>query len=266
MKNITRLPIFIICLVFGIQLYANNPSTYEDRSLQNAVTTDSLLLKIQDKIHLAFAQDMEKQTSIMLPDLYDKLSKLNKTRNNNIVTYWSSYTQFYLTIYFMQTNDQVKAKKTVDLGVSLMDEMPRKTSDDYVLLSRLQGLSLQFAGMKAMFISQAMIKNGKIALELDENNIRANFIYANNDFFTPAIYGGGKKAEKYFLKAIALPSQLIQNDYLPSWGKEESYEYLIRLYIRNKQWDSAKKYSKEALYLFPDNFLLNQLSDQLDKS
>jgi pentatricopeptide repeat protein len=100
-------------------------------------------------------------------------------------------------------------------------------------------------------------------MAIDATNIRGYYVFANNDFYTPEKYGGGKEAEEYLLKAIALPAQNIKNEYLPSWGMEESYEILIRLYIQNENWDLAKKYFQEGIGDFPESYAINQLAAKL---
>ena len=114
-----------------------------------------------------------------------------------------------------------------------------------------------------MFISSSIKKNLKKAIAIDSTNLRAYYVYASNDFHTPEKYGGGKEAEKYLLKAISLPSQKIKNDYLPSWGKEESYEMLIKLYIKKEKWDLAKKYFQEGIAAYPESYTINQLASKL---
>jgi len=98
---------------------------------------------------------------------------------------------------------------------------------------------------------------------LDSTNVRAYFVYGSNDFYTPEQYGGGKEAEKYLLKAISMPTQKEKNNILPSWGKEEAYEILIRLYIKKENWDLAEKYFHEGIEEFPDSYSINQLKPKL---
>lgn len=141
--------------------------------------------------------------------------------------------------------------------------MKSKNSEDYALLAMLQGFGIQFKGMKAMFISSNIKKNVKQAIALDSTNPRAYYVYSSNDFYTPEKYGGGKEAEKYLLKVISLPSQKIKNEYLPSWGKEESFEMLVKLYIKKEKWDLAKKYFQMGIQEFPESYTINQLAPKL---
>ena len=98
---------------------------------------------------------------------------------------------------------------------------------------------------------------------MDSTNLRGYYVFASNDFYTPEKYGGGQDAEKYLIKAISLPDQKIKNDYLPSWGKEESYEMLIKLYIKKEKWVLAKKYFQEGNKEYPESYTINQLASKL---
>jgi pentatricopeptide repeat protein len=128
----------------------------------------------------------------------------------------------------------------------------------------MESFSIQYAsGMEVPIISKRVKQNAEKALQLDSLNLRAYYVLGSNDFYTPEQYGGGKKAEKYLLKAIKLNDQSLSNPYLPSWGKNSAYEILIRLYINHKQFAEAKKYFQEALTLFPDDYMINKLANEL---
>ena len=131
-------------------------------------------------------------------------------------------------------------------------------------MAYLQNFAIQFkSGLAAGIYSSKIKKNAEKALEINSENMRAYLVLGTNDFFTPERYGGGEKAEDYFVKAVNLKSQTVENPYLPSWGKNEVYLYLIRLYIKKEQYDSAKKYFKEATKHYPDDYQINQLAKQL---
>lgn len=85
----------------------------------------------------------------------------------------------------------------------------------------------------------------------------------SHDFYTPEMYGGGKEAEKMLLKAISLCSQKINNPYLPSWGKQNAYELLVRWYIRKEEWTLAQKYYEEGILQFPESYLIKSLKGKL---
>lgn len=224
---------------------------------------DSLLAGIQSKITNAFVQGMVSKNNDKLKQLKKELEQLYKTKNQHLILYWQSYLQFFYSIYYLEAGDKKNAEKEIDTAIDWMNNMTNKNSEDYALLAMLEGFSLQFKGMKAMFIGPRAQKNVKAALAIDSTNLRAYYVYASNDFYTPEKYGGGKEAETYLLKAISLPAQKIKNNYLPSWGKEEAYELLIRHYIKKEKWGLAKEYFQEGIKGFPNSYTLNKLASKL---
>ena len=227
------------------------------------VKTDSLLVDIQSKIYNAFLQSLISKDNNSLLKLSNELEKLNKVRKENIILYWRSYLQFYSSIYYLEQGDKNTAEKEIDKGTDWLDEMKKKNSEDYALLAMLQGFGIQFKGIRAMFIAGDIKENAKQASAIDSTNIRAYFVYASNDFHTPERYGGGMEVEKYLLKALSLPAQKTKNVYLPSWGKEESYEMIIKLYIKKEKWELAKKYFQEGIKEFPESYTINLLTSKL---
>ena len=224
---------------------------------------DTLLAGIQSRIANAFVQSMMMKDGTPLQEISVDLARHYKKEKHNLIRYWQSYLQFYYSIFYLAYNDKENAEKEVEQAIEWMDEMKNKNSEDYALLSMLQGFSLQFKGMRAMFIGPKAKKNAQIAIALDSTNPRAYYVYASNDFYTPEQYGGGKAAEKYLKKAISLPAQKVPNNYLPSWGIEEAYELLIRLYIKKRKWDLAKKYFQEGIATFPDSYIISRWARRL---
>ena len=224
---------------------------------------DSLLIGIQNKIKTVFAQSLRSKSDNSFIGLNAELKEYSKIDEQNIISYWQAYAQFYTSIYYLANEDKKTSEKEVDKGIDFLENIENKNSEDYALLAMLQGYSIQFKGMQAMFIGPKATKNAKKAIALDSTNLRAYFVYGSNDFYTPEQYGGGKEAEKYLLKAISIPTEKEESNILPSWGKEEAYELLIRLYIKKGNLDLAKKYFHEGIKEFPDSYSINQLKPEV---
>jgi len=257
----------VIISLFFVSCYGNatqvNPIIEYNEEFKS-LKTDTLLNGIQNKILTVFVQSIISKNEGKLSSLDTELEELYNKRKKNLILYWSSYLKFYKSIYYLGVEDKKNAEKEVDKAIDQMDEMEGKNSEDYALLSMLQGFSIQFsAGLKAPFIAKKVNNNIELAFELDSTNIRAYYVSANNDFYTPEKYGGGKLVEKHALKAISLPDQKIKNDYLPSWGKEQAYETLIKFYVKKEKWDLAVKYFKEAKEKYPNSYMINQLASDL---
>lgn len=262
MIRLLFIPLFFISCNGKSSQPANSTSISYEVQVEK-VKSDTLLVDIQNKIYNAFVQSLMSKDNSVLSKLSVELEQLNKEKKQNIILYWRSYLQFYSSIYYLKKNDNKTAEKEVDKGIDWLKGLENKNSEDYALLAMLQGFGIQFKGMKAMFISSDIKKNANQAIAIDSTNLRAYYVYASNDFHTPEQYGGGKEAEKYLLKAISLPTQKIKNDYLPSWGKEDAYEMLIKLYIKNEKWDLAKKYFQAGIKEFPESYTINQLASKL---
>jgi len=225
--------------------------------------SDSSIIGIQNKIKTAFAQSLRSKSDRSLIEINTKLKDSAKTKKQNIISYWQAYAQFYTSIFYLANEDKKRSEKEVDKGIDYLKGLRNKNSEDYALLAMLQGYSIQFKGMQAMYIGPEATKNAKKAIDLDSTNMRAYFVYGSNDFYTPEQYGGGKEAEKYLLKAISIPTKKEESSVLPSWGKEESYELLIRLYIKEGNLELAEKYYHKGIKEFPDSYIINQLKPEL---
>ena len=226
-------------------------------------TTHKYLSNVQSKIYNAFIQSMISKNNSSLNYVYSRLNKINSIKKTNIVQYWMAFLQFYNAIYYSENGDKTNSENSIEKGVEIMNNMRNKNSEDYTLLSYLQAFSLQFKGMKAAFYVSKVNENIETALAIDSSNLRANFVYASNDFYTPEKYGGGSKVEYYLKKCISLPIQSIESDILPSWGKEESYEMLIKFYLNKKDYSSAKFWFSNATNEFPDSYVINKLASKL---
>ena len=208
---------------------------------------------IQKRIIESFNYCIQIKNCDSLNNIHNKLIRLYEQKNHSILIYWISYTEFYQSIYYLNIKQLKLSERTCDIAIENLTKIENKNSEEYALLASIRGFSLQFKGMKVPLLAMKAKEEALLALESDSLNLRANYVFANNDFFTPKIYGGGKDVEKFLLKAISLPNQQIVNNILPSWGKVASYDLLIRFYIKENNIDAAKKITNDAISKFPEN-------------
>jgi len=266
--------IYLVCSVFLMNWSKGNLSSSDKEtfaiselqtaSLKSINQNDTLLINIQEKVMEAFINAKISKSDKGLVDLEQRLLNLNSISNNSIITYWYSYTCYYHAIYYMTGNDNNSAEKILDEGILRLKNAANLNSEHYALLALMESLSIQYASIiEAPFISKRVKQNAEKALQLDSLNLRAYFVLGSNDFYTPEQFGGGKKAATYLIKATRLKDQTVVNPYLPSWGKNSAYEMLIRFYINHKQFVEAKKYYKEVIILYPDDYMITKLSKDL---
>ncbi|MCH2081999.1 MAG: hypothetical protein MK226_06375 [Saprospiraceae bacterium] len=255
---------FTICILFfacNETIEASGP-TYQ--AILASYEVEDILENIQQKVNDAFTRAIIEKSPVALQNLDSALQNVEEGQAKKLANYWRAYLHFYITIYHLQEKDKKEAEYYCDAAIEILEDMDDKNVEDYALLAMIRGISISFkAGIRAPFISGKAEKEVKKAMALDENNLRAWYVIANNDYYKPEQYGGGKKVESHLLKAIELPDQKVPNNYLPSWGKSEAYELLIKFYIKKERWKDAKAKFAEANKAYPNNFQINKLASKL---
>jgi len=238
--------------------------TYTAQLVANEISTPKLLDSIQAQIYDAFVKGMINKSDEPLSAMNNELEELYEQSPNKLIHYWQAYLSYYDAIFHLQMDQEKASEKAVDSGIELLEDMPKKNSEDYALLAMMESFSLQFkSAVKLPFISGDVKDHAEKSKQLNPDNPRAYYVLGSNDFYTPEKYGGGKKVEQYLKQAIKLPEQEQPNSYLPSWGVEESYELLIKYYIKKEEWDNAKQYFSEAQEKYPDNYRIKEMAPKL---
>lgn len=230
---------------------------------------NDLIYDFERKVNDAFGQSfMSKDVAPFLnleKQLYQERAKLpNNTAQYN---YWLSYNQYYKSIFYsVVKKNNSQAKKEIDAVIArLQDTLPSRNSEEHSLLALAECFSISFIsnGIKANLVAKKVMKRCEKAIELDPNNLRPYFVLGQLDYFKPAMWGGKTECEGYFKKALAMDEQKIKNHYTPSWGKKESFEYLIKFYLDEKKKSEAKTYYLKAIKIYPNEYLIKDLASKL---
>ncbi len=227
----------------------------------NEFNSDPIFIDIQEEIHSAFIKSIKLNDHSFLLDIKNDFKKKNWEGKPNITKYWSSYLQFYLSLYYFKIGDNENSEIEIDVGIKLLEKLKDKNSEDYALLALLQGFSIQFKAGKPIVIIGNIKRNCRQAIAIDSTNVRAYYAYASIDYHMPEKFGGGKETEKYLLKAISISSKNKKSGNSPSWGKEESYELLIKWYIKKEMNEKAKEYYIIAKNKYSKSHRINQLAN-----
>jgi len=251
----------VMVLLFGIPA-ANYTTKVLNRypSEGVAVQAEDILLGVEKRISTAMTRCFMRRSLEPLTAIRKEISLVDSPEQQRLVTYWLAHTDFQISIYHLTAEDMESCETVVKRGIELMKKVRNKNSEELALLAYLQGFSIQFSkGLGAARISKSANNNARNAAKLDPENLRAHYVMGSLNYYTPKAYGGGKKVEEHLTRAISLAPNKLGNPYLPGWGKAEAYELLVRHYHKNDQIEEAKKFLKEGLDLFPDNYLLNSL-------
>ena len=234
---------------------------------QQKAATKLQLAGMQQRVQQAFASDMRAGKDEALPALLQLFAAERPTGNRSLEqfhTYWQAYLRFFQTLYYSQHQQHERAAEAVGEGIKLLEGYGHKGSEEYALLARLEGLATSYAGSKTPQLAMAMAEHAAQAIALDPQNPRAYVVAGVNNYFTPVAFGGKTKVKEYLTKALELPAQQTPSDYLPSWGRDEAYEYLIRLYLDTGARDEAAALCTKALGEFPASPMLQQLKGRIE--
>lgn len=225
---------------------------------------DSLLYQIQDNIYNTFVSSISTGNITALSELEQKLDAYYEESSIPLVRYWQSYLLYYESIFWVKSGEEKQAKTATNQAIAYLEEISEKNAEDYALLSMIESFGIQFQpGFKAPITSARVKKYAEKAMAIDPENLRAYYVLASNDFYTPEQYGGMQTAEELLKKAVSLPEQAIENPFLPSWGRDQAYEMLIRFYLKKEQLTEAKAAFREAIEAYPDNYMINSLASEL---
>ena len=225
-----------------------------------ASNNDTVLNNVQQRIYSAFLSCFQTNG---IDNLLSIESTLSTACSSQMCTYWIAYTGYYKTLFYLKNGKREESGKAIETAIIAVDTVQNKNSELYALTAFLQNFYVQFNRGNTQDLFFKIKQNAEKALELDSTNIRAWYILGNNDMYIPVAFGGGRKCENYFLKAISLPEQSVSDKTMPSWGKSEAYSALVGYYIGNENFDKAKKYLSEGIVLYPDDYMLNQHRETL---
>ncbi|GET46305.1 hypothetical protein [Capnocytophaga felis] len=226
---------------FGMNLQAQNTQQSEIHSVENQFTLGGIQQKIEKYLGEAFAT----KNGLPLEKLEKQLSE-NK-ENNQWNLYWKSYLHFYQTIFYLKIGDKEKASEYNRKSIDVLQDKKDKNAEDYALLANNWNLSFVFMKnqIEAMQIDAEIRENLQKGFRLERENPRLYYVEGNYDTHIPKQYGGGKKAETSLLKAISLAEPNQNPDCLPTWGKREAYQSLLKWYSSENQKEKADELQKK---------------------
>lgn len=224
------------------------------------IKPNATLEGIEPRITAATNRAFMRRSASPLLELRDEITSVKGAEYERLVSYWAAFTDFQLGVFGTNHDDVAGAKTAIERGINLLENVPGKNAEELSLLAFLQGFSTKFAtDAEVIAISDEAHANISAAIKLNPDNLRTQYVLGCLDFYTPKEYGGGKVAKIHLSRATNLPANSIDSPYLPSWGKAEAYELLVRYYTAEGQLDVAEATLEEGLALYPDDHQLSLL-------
>lgn len=218
--------------------------------------TDSLFFHTEYEIEQAFSSSFDLGNM----DTLVRLEKRLQAFDGPLAAYWRGYIAYLQGIYLFTKNNRDSSSMYIDKGIEVLKSR-KLSSESSALLGMLYNFSVQFSSNTMIpVISHKADSYFQQSLALDSNNLRSYLGMANKDYYTPEKFGGKKNVNHLLQKALTKPDRLDKDARLPSWGREQAYELLIRHNFESGRVAAAKTYYKEAVELFPMNYQLIRLS------
>ncbi|MEO0734540.1 MAG: hypothetical protein AAFZ52_17015 [Bacteroidota bacterium] len=216
---------------------------------------DGIEAKIEQTLYRAFM----KRSEAPLTELRAEIAALDAP----LADYWTAYTDFQLSIYYLKNQKHQEVTGVLNRAVSTLTDRAEKTSEELALLAYLQDFLVPFSPeADRQALSEAALEAVDLALEQDPINLRANYIRGRIAFFD----GQTERAEELLRKAISLPVNASGATDQPSWGKPDAYELLVQHCMKIDRLGEAQKLLDEALVDFPDHYQLNMLVPKLKEA
>lgn len=210
-------------------------------------------------IQLAFQQSKTQQTQSPLVKHNTMLEQTFEKEDNNFNRYWLSYGLYNQALIADRLEDKKAAEELIDRAIELLKPL-EEDAESQALLALQLGYSTRFKSYWSMMsLGRAAYHRAERAVALAPTNMRTNLALAINDFYTPKVFGGGKKVETHLKKALQAPNPSASVT-TPTWGKPNVYELLVKYYQKNKQQTQAQNFLNQGLNEFPNSELLLSLN------
>ncbi|QZT35895.1 hypothetical protein K5X82_11380 [Halosquirtibacter xylanolyticus] len=219
----------------------------------------SCMFQIQEKADSTIASCFKEKNDKNLLPLIERLRLEYKKQPVDLNLYWQGYLQYFQSIIKQTNGDKKGAKECINNAYKTLDKANQKNSESYALMALVRSYSINFNRFSVIFISRDAIGFAKKAIKMEPNNPRGYYARGSHEFYTPSSMRKNKDAEKWLLKVIELSQNRQANPFTPSWGEQEAYELLIRLYQQTGEELKAKKTLHNALKKYPNNYQFKKL-------
>jgi tetratricopeptide (TPR) repeat protein len=189
--------------------------------------------------------------------------------------YYLACADYRICIMYINQKEDNLASDYLEEGIKHLEEsieLNSNFSESYALLASLLGFKIGLKWYLGITLGPKVGSYFERALQIDSLNPRTYLLLGISKYNTPKMFGGGMdKAESNLIKAIQLyginspPDSL-----LPTWGHEEAYAWLGKVYMEKKEYEKAQIQFEKAMEIKPGYGwvkyqLLNELNEKIKK-
>lgn len=225
-----------------------------------------------DNIESDLKTAMEKSYETKTDEIQAVLDKISSVKGKKLApwaNYWMAYGKMMQSVFYASDRKNEEkmetAAKFAEESIALLEAIKKPNSEDLALLANVMGFSIQFNPGKGMVLGPKSGQIAEKAKKMDDNNLRAWLVLGTNDAFTPEQFGGGKKAEQYFITALTKKDKTIDLPYAPSWGKNQVYAMMAVFYKMKGRNQDAKNFLEKGLKAYPGDKMLIGIKESMEK-
>lgn len=235
-------------ILIGILLLTTTVFTQE-------LTSKNLIIEGKKIVEKGFSS-FNKKELLKARGLFERALSMNP--DNQWALYHQLYTDYRLTIYFMNNGENDDnfdkymeiAEKEGDYLISTYPD----NAEAKALMCSLYGIKISEDWIAAPTAGPKASSLIETALELEPDNPRILLQAGISKYNTPKFFGGDKElAIKLFISAIEkFKSERDTSTIKPTWGELEAFAWLGTAYIDNEQYEEAVEILEEALTIDPN--------------
>jgi len=255
---VTFFPLLFFCLTYGEE---ESPGDFKSLIIEGKKT-------VERGVDL-----WDLKTLMNARGIFEKI--LTVQEKDYLSHYYLAYVDYRIGIMYTSQKDDKAALDYLEEGIKHLEEsieLNSNFSESYALLASLLGFKIGLKWYLGITLGPKVGSYFDKALQMDSLNPRTYLLLGISKYNTPKMFGGGMdKAESNLIKAIQLyginspPDSL-----LPTWGYEEAYAWLGRVYMEKKEYEKAQIQFEKALEIKPGYGwvkyqLLNELNEKIKK-
>jgi len=171
--------------------------------------------------------------------------------------YYLAYADYRLCVMYMSQKDDKNAYKYIEEGIKHLErsvELKSNFAESQALLASLYGFKIGLKWYLGMTLGPKSGSCFDKAVEIDSLNPRVYLLLGISKYHTPSMFGGGMdKAKSNLLKSTKLYEYYSTSDsLLPSWGYDEAYTWMGKIYMEEKEYQKAEDQFEKALLINPE--------------
>jgi tetratricopeptide (TPR) repeat protein len=181
--------------------------------------------------------------------------------------YWKGAALFHVALYWLGDESPVArsaAQRAMEEAVDSLGQAIGQNANDaesHALLSTLHGMRIADKPATALWRGPMAMKHRKIALRLDPDNPRTQYLLGMSAIHAPSFFGGKEEGLETLLKADALFEAEKKQEHAtlaPCWGHDHCLAFIGKTYEDLGDAAKAETYYRKALTLNPSHKLAKE--------